>query len=165
MKKKSSENPLSQKKVEPDNKKAGDVLREYIRVRAAEQNLSMQEVANTVGMSYIYLTSLLSRTRSFHGLNIDLKRAIGKFLGVPLVQVLIMAEELSIEDFVYEMTRDDRLKLSLKKMRLDPAYASISVSDEAWDATPDEVKICVALLYERVCNDKILEKVHPVAAA
>lgn len=63
---------------------------------------TLVEVANYLGISYIYMASLSNGARKLSGLSIDKQRALAKFLGISMVEFflhcgLLRQEDLSIQ--------------------------------------------------------------------
>ncbi len=139
----------------------GEALIEAIRARANELRMDVREVADRVGVSYVYMTSLLSGGRRFGGLDDDKKRALAKFLGLPMVQVLVLCDSLRAEDFAVEQDLGDRLRLSFRKLQMDPVYCVTAPTSEEWEQMPISGKLMLALLYERVADEEIIRKIKP----
>src|SRR3546814_2887451 len=62
--------------------------------------------------------------RQIKSLGKDKLEKIADFLGLPLIQVLILADYLVISDFFNGKTLEDQLVLTLRKMQEDPQWRS-----------------------------------------
>lgn len=144
---------------EEGKKIVGAVLIEAIQKRGIELRLNNSEAATQLGISYTYFSALLTGRRPISQLHRDVLKRIAAFLRVPLVQVLIWAEVISIEDFSYHETLEEELEVSYAKMVRDPHWGGIVPVREVWETTPVEARLAIILLYEKIAEKRLLEKV------
>jgi len=138
--------------------KAGFMLSRAIHSKALELGINKKEVARRLGLSYVYFVALANGTRTWDALNKKILRSVATFLGVPLVQVLIWAETLEKEDFIFQQGLDDRLEIVLRQIKADPFWCLVAPSSKDWAKAPADTRLFAALLYERVSGKDLIDK-------
>ena len=83
---------------------------------------------------------------------------IAEFLGLPLIQVYLLAEHFTAEDFFNSKDLNEQLWLSIRKMQEDPQWAGYAPSSEEWEQTPINVRITLVSLYERESKRYLMAK-------
>lgn len=139
---------------------AGKPLIEAIQRRKNELGLTTQQAAVAVTLSQPYFQALLSGTRPIQGISEDIKRKLADWLGVSLVDVYIMAEQLQPNDFLIEQDLGDRLRLTVKKIHADNTVRQFAPTTEEWDSLSDRTKFFICMIYERMHEVEILRKVQ-----
>lgn len=61
---------------------------------------TLAEVADHLGISYIYMASLSNGARKFSGLSIEKQRILAKFLGITMVEFFLHCGLLRQEDLI-----------------------------------------------------------------
>lgn len=118
-----------------------------------------RDLQRVLDVSFVHVNSLMGGVRSFAGLNIEKQRAMAKYLGISFAQYYIYLGILEPSDFMVEESFDQRVKLTFDKMRQDPMWSATALSQTEVDELPDKAKILIALLYERVSHESLLDKI------
>lgn len=79
-----------------------NILIARIQSFQAERGLSLEQLASTVGISQVYLHSLITGTRNIKDMPITGFRKISSTLGIPVLSALIMAGTLKTEDLIVQ---------------------------------------------------------------
>jgi len=145
--------------TEDSHKIVGAVLIEAIQKRSVELSMSLAETASILQVSYTYFSALASGRRPISQIKRPVFERIAEFLRVPFVQVLIWAEVVSVEDFVYKETLEQDLDVSYAKMLHDSHWGGIVPDRETWAGTPLRSKLAIVLMYEKIADKRLLEKV------
>ena len=135
------------------NRIEGARLIKMIRKVIIERGLQDRTIADIVGVTQIYWNSLANGNRQIKSLGKEKLQKIAEFLGLPLIQVYLLAEHFTAEDFFNE-----QLWLSVRKMQEDPQWAGYAPSLEEWEQTPINVRITLVSLYERESKRYLMAK-------
>lgn len=140
----------------------GAALYAALQNRAGQLGHTLQEMCEFMGFSYPYYAQLRSGRRSLNGSQEELTAACARYLGVPRLTVLMLAEVVTPED-MYIKPHDIVRKLpgAFEQVCSDPDWAPL--------ATP-EVKVCepstqflIVRLYEQLTQTPLLpDRVEPV---
>lgn len=133
-------------------------LIQQIRRTLIERNLPERHIADIMGVTTIYWNSMTNGHRKIKSLGRDKLKKIAEFLGLPPVQVRVLAGDILVEDFLVEKDLDDQLFLSVEKMRLDPQWVVLAPTNDEWAALPLKMKVLTCTLYERDTGRSILAK-------
>lgn len=120
------------------------------------------DLASIFGLSYIHLTSLINGIREFSGLGIDKQRKIADYMGISFAQFYIYMGVLQPADFFIKETFSDRMNMVFERMAKDPTWSSSVPPIDELIALPTSVKLLIALMYEQLCKECLLEKMDVV---
>lgn len=87
---------MNRKKNRNPNKNLMDMLHNTLSVRG----MKLADVANILGISYIHMASLSNGARQISGLKLDKQRKLAAFLGITMVDFLLMSGVLRQEDLI-----------------------------------------------------------------
>lgn len=88
-----------EKNVKGNNKAVeGQQLINILRDVASKRGMTVREVAELLGISHVHLSSLINGARKTSGLNPQKQRELAKFLGISMLEFLVMCEVLRPED-------------------------------------------------------------------
>lgn len=76
----------------------GQQLINILRDEASKRGMTIRNVAELLGVSYVHLISLINGVRKVSGLNPQKQRELAKFLGISMLEFLVMCEVLRPED-------------------------------------------------------------------
>lgn len=157
---KKSAKPLAKAPLEKHLKKPveGRRLINLIKKTIIDRGLHERSIADITGVTQIYWNSMANGNRQIKSLGKDKLEKIADFLGLPLIQVLILADYLVISDFFNGKTLEDQLVLTLRKMQEDPQWAGYAPDLEIWEATDLGVRTAFAVMYEQVSGNVLMEK-------
>jgi len=140
----------------------GAALYAALQNRARQLGHTLQEMCEFMGFSYPYYAQLRSGRRSLNGSQEEFTAACARYLGVPRLTVLMLAEVVTPED-MYIKPHDIVRKLpdAFEQVCSDPDWAPL--------ATP-AVKVCepstqffIVRLYEQLTQTPLLpDRVEPV---
>jgi transcriptional regulator with XRE-family HTH domain len=140
------------------NKIEGARLIKMIKKAIVERGLQDRVIADIVGVTTIYWNSLANGNRQIKSLGKEKFQKIAEFLGLPLIQVYLLAEHFTAEDFFNSKDLNEQLWLSVRKMQEDPQWAGYAPSAEEWEQTPINVRITLVSLYERESKRYLMAK-------
>ncbi|MQT89612.1 XRE family transcriptional regulator [Pseudomonas helleri] len=136
----------------------GARLIKMIKKVIVERGLQDRAIADIVGVTQIYWNSLANGNRQIKSLGKEKLQKIAEFLGLPLIQVYLLAEHFTAEDFFNSKDLNEQLWLSIRKMQEDPQWAGYAPSSEEWEQTPINVRITLVSLYERESKRYLMAK-------
>lgn len=140
----------------------GLALSEEIRKQMSATGTGPVEVSAIFGLSPSYTNSLLSANRPWDGTDRETKKKIAKFLGVPLISVLMLGGILEPEDFVYDDSIEDSLNNAYGALKSHPTWGSFCKTKAEWNALPLDTRILIALLYEKTMEVEIIKKARMI---
>lgn len=138
----------------------GLALLNAIHEKAVERTQKFSQACKEMGISSTYLTDLFSAEseRTVENLDVRSLRQIANYLEVPLGQVYILAEILTIEDFIVQRSMEEDLSTVYQLMKRDSLWADILPPEDAFNVLDTRFKILIALLYEREIGKSLIEK-------
>ena len=137
----------------------GRILMEAIRMQMASQGLSAAGAANACGLGYKYFAALMAGGRLFGHLKHENFRQIAKFLHTSVIQVMVWADAIGLNDFHVEEDLPYLLQVSYIKMRNDPHWGILLPSNDVWEKSHEDMKIALVLMYEHLVCEVLLEKI------
>lgn len=117
------------------------------------------EIADAVGLSTSYFSSIVSGERKVSSLNRDHLVNIQKYLGVPLIQVYVMADILNAEAFMRTDTIDDQMNLAYDLIKNDQEWSFLLPKKSTWDESSFAMKAIIALMYQKISSARIVEEI------
>lgn len=78
----------------------GQQLINLLRDEASKRGMTVREVAEQLEISHVHLNSLINGVRKVSGLNPQKQRKLARFLGISMLEFLVMCEVLRPEDFI-----------------------------------------------------------------
>lgn len=108
----------------------GGALLQALLDKAARSSMDRYELASAVGISYPYLTALISGKRPVAGIETTKLRKIAEFLDLSFIQVLMLAEIVVSTDFAKPKgaSLDDALNHAIEQMRRDVDWGRVAPS-------------------------------------
>lgn len=140
----------------------GLALSEEIKKKMSATGTGPVEVAALFGLSSSYTASLLSLSRPWDGTTRDTKKKIAKFLGVPLISVLMLGGIVEPDDFIYEDTIEDSLNNAFSAIKSHPTWGTFCKTKTEWNSLPLNTRILIALLYEKTMEVEIIQKARMI---
>lgn len=140
------------------NKLPGIALIHLLLERADRLDMDKHELCRSIDMTYPYLNALANGHRPITGISHDKLRKIGSFLGLPFMQVLMLAEIVAPEDFVHENDNEiDAASWSaLKAMRNEPEWGRVAPSDDEWKSLSLRTRLGFVLMWEIISSKRYL---------
>lgn len=155
-----SEEATKTQQKEPAPKfRKGSALTRAMLERAEDLNMDRYELADATGMTYSYLTLILNGSREVGKISHDRLRDIGKFLGVPFTQVLMLAEIVTPEDFVVEQEHsvEEQLESVYEAMSRHPDWRGLVPPYRVWASMDKQAQVAMGLMFQRVANETLLD--------
>lgn len=145
-----------------DRQVVGLKLINLVRKTLIDRNLPERHVADLMGITSIYWNSLTNGHRKISSLPKDKLQRLAEFLEVPLIQIYVLADHFSAEDFVVYKSLPADLDRMIEFMRSDPTWLAFAPSTQEWTDMSTRAKVLVAALYERLIHKSFLRvsKVH-----
>lgn len=137
----------------------GSALIRAILERGEELGLDRHGIADAAGITYSYLILILNGSREVPKISHQRLRSIGKFLGIPFAQVLMLAEVLEPSDFVMEEERDleDQLEAVYASMCRHPDWRDLAPPRRVWDTMDEQAKVTMGLMYQKLAQEALLD--------
>jgi transcriptional regulator with XRE-family HTH domain len=157
----SGQEESSERKVE------GKRLITLIKRTLIDRNLPDRYIADLMGVTTIYWNSMCNGHRKIKSVGKDKLERVGEFLGIPTVQVMILADYFEPTDFYAKRSLDEELNIVLQALQADPNWVALSPSKAEWEQLPVGTKILIALLFEREAGRSFMSKLqmeHPALA-
>ncbi len=126
----------------------GARLIEMLKKRADKNQDAMHHVAEHLGISSSYLSAIYRGVRPISGLPREALVNASHYLNLPVAQIYILAEVMTVNDFVTEQDAVVICERVHDAMCLDPKWAGYVPAFSTWTAMPMSVKILIGLLYE-----------------
>jgi transcriptional regulator with XRE-family HTH domain len=157
---KAAEGNVDPSETETPAPKEVDGLRLFrdIRKKLIDRDLPDRHIADIMGITQIYWSSIMNGHRSIRSLGKDKFKLIADFLEIPVIQAYILADVFSPEDFFNTKSLDEQLWLVIEKMQRDQQWAAYAPTRAEWDAMPVKVRAGYATLYEREYGRSLTEK-------
>jgi transcriptional regulator with XRE-family HTH domain len=160
-------NPAEDDEESGERKVEGKRLITLIKRTLIDRNLPDRYIADLMGVTTIYWNSMCNGHRKIKSVGKDKLERVGQFLGIPTVQVMILADYFEPTDFYAKRSLDDELNMVLQAMQADPSWVALTPSRAEWDQLPVGTKILIALLFEREAGRIFMSKLqmeHPALA-
>lgn len=111
---------------------------------------SQKQLAEALGVSFPYLSGLLTGVKPVPQMSHEKLRVAAQYLDVPVAQVFLMAEILKRDDFIVRADLERELGRRVETMRADPMWCALAPSETTWKRMPVEARISMCALYDRV---------------
>lgn len=141
-----------------DDKKTENALSMAIRRRATKTGTKIAELALMIGLSPSYFTSMLGPRGNWSALNRHHYDVIASFLGIPYINVLMLAGVVVSDDFFMPSDLDSSLEKVYSAMTEDPAWCGLAPTKDEWSAESTKMKILIALMYEKLTEKTLMQK-------
>lgn len=129
-------------------------LADAIRAALNTKGMTIQEAAAAIDVSYIHLISLLNGARRLSGLSSHKLDLLASLTGIRKGQIYVLCGLLSPAEF-YPAVQPDQVKLRLAQIQLDPGLQMCRLNDDDIENASDQVKLLLALLYEKTMSGAI----------
>ncbi len=140
-----------------DKKVAGSALMARLWEKMLKDDISPSILADKhLDMAYSYLMMLARGTAAINQLKVKQYLKMSEYLGIPLMQVMLLAEAITPEDFFYNADLEERVQLVYEKMCKDPVYMGFAPNLHDWDSLSLNLKLSFCVMYENCCQTKIL---------
>ena len=147
----------AENKVKKPKKVPGYRLINRIKSRSIELGVQDRYIADVIGVTPIYWYSIANGHRKISALSKDKLEKIAKFLNIPTVQAMSLADVLSHEDF-FLGSLEEQLNVSIEQMRNDPAWMNWAPTTEEWDQLSIGTRTGIVMLYETVFQKMLLRR-------
>jgi hypothetical protein len=107
-------------------------------------------------MAYSYLMMLGRGTAAIDQLKVKQYLKMAEYLGIPLMQVMLLAEAIKPEDFFYNADLEERVGLVYQKLCKDPVFMGFAPSEHEWNSLSLNLKLSFCVIYENSCQTKLL---------
>ncbi|WP_194713335.1 XRE family transcriptional regulator [Noviherbaspirillum soli] len=159
--------PAEDQEESGERKVEGKRLITLIKRTLIDRNLPDRYIADLMGVTTIYWNSMCNGHRKIKSVGKDKLERVGEFLGIPTVQVMILADYFDPTDFYAKRSLGDELNMVLQAMQADPNWVSLTPSKAEWEQLPVGTKVLIALLFEREAGRSFMSKLqmeHPALA-
>lgn len=145
---------ISKKKEENRSAALVDKINEVLQKKGHDRH----DLQSALDVSYVHINSLMSGVRNFSGLSQEKQRLLAEYLGISFAQYCIYLGILEPGDFFIHESFDQRAQLTFDKMKQDPMWSTMVLSQDEINKLPKRAKLLIALLYEHVSNDSLFDK-------
>ena len=128
-----------------------------IKSRSIELGVQDRYIADIIGVTPIYWYSIANGHRKISALSKDKLEKIAKFLNIPTVQAMSLADVLNHEDF-FLGSLEEQLNISIEQMRNDPAWMNWAPTSEEWEQLSVGTRTGIVMLYETVFQKMLLRR-------
>lgn len=128
-----------------------------IKSRSIELGVQDRYIADIIGVTPIYWYSIANGHRKISALSKDKLEKIARFLNIPTVQAMSLADVLDHEDF-FLGNLEGQLDISIEQMRNDPAWMSWAPTEEEWSQLSIGTRTGIVMLYETVYQKMLLRR-------
>lgn len=126
----------------------GQRLIDLLRKTLIDQGLPERHMVELLGVSQSYWHSLANGHRSLQALSKEKLQRLADFLGLPLIQVCVLAGQFTAEDFVVERGLDEELERVGAALRIDARWLALAPTAAEWAVLPVRTRMLVAALHE-----------------
>ena len=140
----------------------GIALSNEIRRKMKASGISVADLAPKLGCSYSYLTTLLSGARPWDGVKRDVRKQVAEFLDIPVISMLMLAEMVEPSDFFVVDSVEDTLDRAFDSIKSNKTWGCYCTSRDEWNALSVNIRILMALLFEKATESEIIEKVRMI---
>lgn len=126
----------------------GQRLIDLIRKTLIDRGLPERHMVELLGVSQSYWHSLTNGHRSLQALSKQKLQRLASFLGLPLIQVCVLTDQFTAEDFVVARGLDEELERVAAALRADARWLALAPTQQEWAALPLKVRMLVVALYE-----------------
>ena len=147
--------PWSGRIDEFESQRPGGLLMGALMACAAERGQGITELATSLGFVYGYLTQLRTGTRKVSSISDDFARASAEYLGVSMMEVLMLAGRVTPEDFSTSPSDyDQELARAMSFISQDREWGSLVPSEMRAPKAPGQHLI--VRLYEKATGAVLL---------
>lgn len=144
----------SRMKVGPDT--PGYKLIWMINQAAAAQNLTQHDLSDLLGMAPSSISYILTARRDIRKIDKAVFINIAKWLELPVLSVMMLAEQITPDDFYTEKaSMDNAITRATQLILSDPDWGAYAPR-ELLDSDNRELKIFLIWCYEKATNTKLL---------
>jgi transcriptional regulator with XRE-family HTH domain len=125
----------------------GKRLIDFLKMRADRNDEVMTDIAEHLGVSLSYLSSIFRGVRPISGLSRDALVKAAKYLDLPIAQVYLLADILKLSDFDVEQNVNSFCERAHDALSHDPKWAGYAPSAQNWSELSLDVRMLIGLLY------------------
>lgn len=118
-----------------------------------------RELSAHLDISYVYLMALARGERPIDKADRKVFVSASRYLDIPTAQAYLLAGALQPSDFMVENSFTSKIEHVFERMKSDPEWCGFVPDDKTMKRIPNNVKILVGLLYERVAKTSDLSSV------
>lgn len=133
----------------------GKPLLDNLWVKLKERGETTHQLAKQLGIAYPYLMALARDERKLPNVDREVLENAANYLGIPVAQAYILAGALKHEDFFFADSLDAEIKSLYEAMSKHPHWCGYAPSRAAWEALPQQVKLLIGMLFERVTGKSL----------
>ena len=138
-----------------DLEREGSTLLALLYAKAQADGLQAQELATEkLGVHPSYLGQLRSRVKYVENISHDFAEACARYLGIPLVAVLVAAGQLKEEDFREPVEEITVLRQAMEYILRDPSFGPIVTPRLLYQDVA--IQRAFVLFYERATGKRLL---------
>lgn len=138
-----------------DLDREGSALLAMLYAKAHADGLQAQELATEkLGVHPSYLGQLRARVKHVENISHDFAAACARYLGIPLVAVLVAAGQLKEQDFCEPVANATLLRQAMEYILRDPLFGPIVTPRLLYQ--DETTQRAVVLLYERATGKRLL---------
>ena len=127
---------------------SGGRLIDMLKRRAEKNQGTMNDIAAHLGISPSYLSAIFRNVRPISGMSREAFVNAARYLNLPVTQIYLLADVMTLNDFVTEQDAGVICERVHDAMCLDPKWAGYVPAFSTWTAMPMSMKILIGLLYE-----------------
>ena len=133
-------------------------LMSYLAAEAQNRSETPPELADRLGIGYVYLTQLLSGKKDTAKLGRNILVAAANYLDVPVAEAYLWAGALKPTDFVHEGKFEAMSGDVFDVMSRHPHWGGFMPSKEEWIGMSQRAKLFVILAFEQSTGETLIDK-------
>ena len=147
--------------VQPESSYVGSEVVGYkliwlIRQTIAERNITLATLSEITGISSATLSHIQTGRRATTGLEKSSIKALAEWLGIPILSAMLLAEQITPEDFyTTESMEDGSLSRAVRYVLSDPDWGA-HAPREILNSDSKEVQMYLVWCYEQATKTKLL---------
>ena len=150
--------PKKKKELSVSARKKKYPLMWYIAAEAQHRGENPAQLADRLGIGYVYLTFLLRGKRQTERMGREALISCARYLDVPVAQAYLWAGALEPQDFVHEGHFKEMEGENIAVMSRHPDWGGFMPDIRTWNALPENVKIVIVMMYEQLTGLQLTDK-------
>jgi hypothetical protein len=141
----------------------GKLLIDALFQCASKQDLSLNDLAEKLGVTHGYINQLKNGIRCVPKISLEFSQSCADFLQVPRITVLILAGKMTAEDFVSPFPTSAReIASAFNFLLANPEFGHLITNEQR--ASSFETKYLLVKMFEKATGTKLLDPVLDMTA-
>lgn len=129
-----------------------------LAAEAANRGDTPTQLANHLGIGYVYLTQLLRGLKPTERLSRPVLVAAAHYLDVPVAQAYLWAGALEPTDFIHEGKFEQAVGEIFEIMSRHPDWGGFMPNIHEWNQLPPKGQLAMVLMFEKATGTSLTDK-------